>query len=55
LHQDKFRSRPTPISKEEWERIFGKREDALKEEDKAIKKTPVRRRDSFTGRGERWV
>lgn len=53
-HQDRFRSPATKVDKDEWEKIFGNREDAMKKPD--TQRGRVRRdKDDFMNRPTKWV
>lgn len=55
-HQDKGYYSNSSISKEDWERIFGKHEPSTAPEHlKNPKAKPRLKRDDFANRGPRWV
>jgi hypothetical protein len=53
-HQDRFRSPHGKIDKDEWEKIFGKREDAMKKPD-TVRGRVRRDKDDFMNRPTKWV
>jgi hypothetical protein len=56
MHEDKGHYSLTSISKEDWERIFGKHKPSKVPEQIAKPKPKPRvGRDDFTNRGPRWI